>query len=291
MEKEYIGTAIYERSNTMKNICVVTGGGSGMGLSTAKLMGKDHYIILVGRTVSKLENALKELKDLGIEAETFPCDISKRDSVQTLVAHTESLGKTRAVIHAAGMSPHMGNGEIIFTVNAMGTIYMNEEFAKVMPQGGCILNVSSMSAYMLPDDNVPRELYKLSLSSPESFKEQMLGIINSMPGEMGANTAYTLSKNFVIWYTEKLACTVGKNGLRVVSVSPGTFRTPMGEIEGEQAASFAKRGALGRLGEPEEIAELMAFLASEKCSYMTGVDILYDGGTIAAMHTQTELGE
>ena len=105
----------------MINICVVTGGGSGMGLSTAKLMGKDHYIILVGRTVSKLEGALKELQELNIEAEIFPCDISNRDSVKTLVTHTETLGKTQAVIHAAGISPHMANGEKIFTVNAMGT--------------------------------------------------------------------------------------------------------------------------------------------------------------------------
>jgi len=267
----------------MINICVVTGGGSGMGLSTAKLMGKDHYIILVGRTVSKLEGALKELQELNIEAEIFPCDISNRDSVKTLVTHTETLGKTQAVIHAAGISPHMANGEKIFTVNAMGTIYMNEEFAKVMPAGGCILNVSSMSAYMVPADKIPKQLYQLSLDTPEVFKEQMLNMINSMSEEMGSNTAYTLSKNFVIWYTEKIACTYGKNGLRIVSVSPGTFRTPMGEVEGEQAASFAKRGALGRVGEPEEIADLMAFLASKKCSYVTGVDILCDGGTIAAM--------
>lgn len=275
----------------MKSICVVTGGGSGMGLSTAKLMGKDHYIILVGRTVSKLENALKELQDLGIEAEIFPCDISNRDSVKTLVDRAQSLGETRAVIHAAGMSPHMGDGEIIFTVNAMGTIYMNEEFAKVMPQSSCILNISSMSAYMMPAEQIPTPVYKLSLSNPEAFKEQMLGILAPMSAEMQSNIAYTLSKNFVIWYSEKLACTHGKNGIRILSVSPGTFRTPMGEIEGEQAASFAKSGALGRMGEPEEIAELMAFLASGKCSYLTGVDILCDGGTIAAMHTKAELAE
>jgi len=270
----------------MKNICIVTGGGSGMGLATAKLMGRDHYIILVGRTPSKLENALKELLELGIEAECFPCDISSRDSVQNLVSHAESLGKTRAIIHAAGMSPHMGNGEIIFNVNAMGTIYMNEEFAKVMPSGSCILNVSSMSAYMLPQDKVPAEVYQLSISDPCAFQEQMLHIINSLPEGMGPSMAYIYSKNFVVWYSERTACLHGKNGIRILSVSPGTFKTPMGELEGEQAASFALGSALGRLGEPEEIAELMAFIVSEKCSYLTGVDILCDGGTIASMRAK-----
>ena len=53
--------------------------------------------------------------------------------------------------------------------------------------------------------------------------------------------------------------------------------------KGEEAAAFALRGALGRLGEPEEIAKMMAFMVSDACSYLTGVDILYDGGTIAAV--------
>ena len=80
-----------------------------------------------------------------------------------------------------------------------------------------------------------------------------------------------------------MAVKYGKKGIRVVSISPGTFKTPMGEVEGEEAAAFALRGALGRLGEPEEIAKMMAFMVSDACSYLTGVDILYDGGTIAAV--------
>ncbi|MDL2300930.1 SDR family oxidoreductase [Lachnospiraceae bacterium OttesenSCG-928-D06] len=271
----------------MKDVCVVTGGGSGMGLSTAKVMGADHYIVLVGRTVSKLETALKELHDLGIEGESYSCDVSNRDSVKALVAHAASLGAVKAVIHAAGMSPNMGKGEVIFDVNAMGTIYTNEEFVKVMPEGSCILNVSSMSAYMLPADKVPTPLYQLSLSDAESFKTQMLAVIANVPGEMNSGMAYTMSKNFVTWYSEKAACLHGSKGIRILSVSPGTFKTPMGEVEGEQAASFALAGALGRMGEPEEIAELMAFLAGKKGSYMTGVDVLCDGGSIAAMRART----
>lgn len=99
---------------------------------------------------------------------------------------------------------------------------------------------------------------------------------------------YTFSKNFVIWYTSRVAVKYGKKGIRVVSISPGTFKTPMGEVEGEEAASFALRGAMGRLGEPEEIAKMMAFMVSEECSYLCGVDILYDGGSIAAMQAMME---
>jgi len=65
----------------MKKICVITGGGSGIGYATAKIMGEQgYYIILVGRTVSKLETAVSELQALGVEAEAFSCDISNRKS-------------------------------------------------------------------------------------------------------------------------------------------------------------------------------------------------------------------
>ncbi|WP_238948158.1 SDR family oxidoreductase [Clostridium sp. YIM B02569] len=267
----------------MKPICVITGGGSGMGLATAKIIGKDHSIILVGRTVKKLEGALKELKDMGFEAEAFPCDVSDRESVKKLAGYAAKLGSIKAVIHAAGMSPNMGNGEVIFNVNAMGTIYVNEEFSKVMDKGSCIIDVSSMSAYMAPEDKLPRGEYKTSLLDPEAFKTKVLGIVSSMPVEMRSGFSYIISKNFVIWYAAQSACLYGKKGIRVLSVSPGTFATPMGEIEGKEAALFAERGALGRVGDVEEIAQLMALIASDAASYLTGTDILCDGGAIAAM--------
>lgn len=272
----------------MKDICVVTGGGSGMGLETAKILGKEQKIILVGRTVSKLDNAIAELKALGIEAEAFPCDAGDRESVKKLAAYAAEQGNVKTVVHAAGVSPHMASGEKIFTINAIGTINIDEEFAEVMKEGSCILNVSSMSAYMLPADRIPKQLYKMSLSDVSAFQAAIGQVIASVPEEQQPGTAYTISKNFVIWYTSRAAVRYGKKGIRVVSISPGTFKTPMGEVEGEEAAAFALRGALGRLGEPEEIAKMMAFMVSDACSYMTGIDILYDGGSVSAMNAMIE---
>lgn len=272
----------------MGNVCVVTGGGSGMGLEAAKLLGKEQKIILVGRTVSKLENAVAQLQALGIAVEAFPCDAVDRDSVKKLAAYAAQQGTVKTVIHAAGISPHMAEGEKIFAVNAVGTINIDEEFAAVMPAGGCILNVSSMSAYMLPPDKVPTQIYQLSLQDAGAFQAAAAQMLSAVPNAQRAGMAYTLSKNFVVWFTSRMAVRLGKNGIRVVSISPGTFKTPMGEVEGEQAASFALRGALGRLGEPEEIAKMMAFMVSDDCSYLCGVDILYDGGSVAAMKAMQE---
>lgn len=267
----------------MKQICIVTGGGSGMGLASAKLLGKDHKIILVGRTPKKLDNAIAELQALGIEAEAFPGDVGKRESIQALVEHATSQGYVKTVLHAAGMSPHMASGEAIFTANAIGTIHVNEEFSKVMDQGGCIINIASMAAYMTPEEQIPTALYPLSLTDPQEFLKEVLEILQKVAEEMRPSVAYVFSKHFARWYTQYSAFMYGKRGIRVISVSPGTFETPMGEIEGEQASDLAEMGALGRTGKPEEIANLIAFLASEKASYLTGTDILCDGGTVAAI--------
>ncbi len=270
----------------MKNVCVVTGGGSGMGLETAKILGKSQVIVLTGRTVSKLDNAASELKSLGAEVVTFPCDTGKRDAVKELVNYAKTLGNIKTVIHAAGVSPHMTDGESIFRINALGTVNIDEEFAPSMQSGGVILNVSSMAGHMLPAGQEPVQLYKLYTEGEAVFMGAAKQMLSNVPAEQQAGTAYTISKNFVIWYTERAAVKYGKNGIRVVSISPGTFSTPMGEIEGDDAANFAKSGALGRVGDPVEIAKMMAFMVSDDCSYLTGVDVLYDGGVIAAMHSR-----
>ena len=89
-----------------KKICVITGGGSGMGLAAAKYMPKDKVIIVSGRTVKKLEKAVSELKELGYEAYAHACDTSDRQSVRKLAEYAACMGEIKNVINAAGMSPH-----------------------------------------------------------------------------------------------------------------------------------------------------------------------------------------
>lgn len=266
----------------MKNVCVITGGGSGMGLATAKILGKDQHIIIVGRTLDKLEAALEELKADGIEAESFACDISDRSSVDKLVAHAKSLGKITCVIHAAGMSPQMGSSQKIMEVNALGTIIMNEAFYQVMEEDSCILNVSSMSGYFLPNFMIPKKAYRYSRIDTNLFMKKIMSFVNLFPKKLRNGISYSLSKNFVIWYVQTDAVKFGKKGIRLLSVSPGSILTPMGELEKGDAEAFLEKSALARPGRVEEVSELMAFLVSDKASYMTGIDILCDGGVVAS---------
>lgn len=268
----------------MKKICVVTGGGSGMGLETAKIVGKNQKIIITGRTVSKLQGTVDELKSLGIEAEAYSCDVSNLESVKELAQYAKSQGSIKTVIHSAGITNGQGNANMIFSINAIGTVYVNTVFEELMEDGGCILNVSSMAGHMLSDAQTPYQMYELALTDVEAFKNaglEMFPAICQKEAEVGA---YMTSKKFVIWYTTRFALKAGKRGIRVVSISPGTFSTPMGIHAGEEAADCAKMGALGRVGDPVEIARMMAFMVSDECSYLTGTDVLYDGGVIAAMN-------
>jgi len=266
----------------MKNVCVITGGGSGMGFATAKILGKENYIIIVGRTLKKLEDAQKELIDEGIEAESFACDISDRASVDKLAVYARNIGYISSVIHAAGMSPNMADAKTIMEANALGTININESFYEVMEEGSCLIDVSSMSGYLIPAFLMPSGKYKYSRIDKEFFMKKMMQRVNLFPKKLRSSLSYGISKNFVIWYAKTDAAKFGSKGIRVLSVSPGSFETPMGALEQDRTEEYTKLCAIKRPGRVEEIANLFAFCVSSKASYLTGVDILCDGGCVAS---------
>jgi len=266
----------------LKKVSVITGGGSGMGLAAAKILGKENMIIIAGRTVKKLEGALDELRAEGIEAEAFACDASDRASVDKLAAYAKSLSTIISVIHAAGMSPNMGEAKKIMEVNALGTININEAFYEVMEKGSCVVDISSMSAYMLPMFILPQKAFLLSRTDKEQFMKKMMARVNLFPRKLRPGVSYGISKYFVVWYAKTDAAKFGKKGIRVLSVSPGSFETPMAEVEKDSTADLTKHCAIKRLGYVEEMADLLAFCVSEKAGYLTGTDILCDGGCVAS---------
>ena len=263
----------------MKNVCVITGGGSGMGLETAKCMPKDKIIVLSGRTVSKLEGAVKELEELGYEAYAHACDTSDRNSVKALAEYAKSLGEIKNVINAAGLSPAMAKQEQLIRVNGLGTVYVNQEFSKLMNKGSVIVDISSNSAYVLPKFLISRKVYALAETDEELFVKKLVKKSNLAKGEyQKSGFAYALSKNFVVWYAQKSAFEYGKKGIRVVSFSPGLIATGMGNLEAKEGGSMLKYGAEERMGTPAELGFAIATVADERNGYLAGVDVLCDGG-------------
>ena len=239
----------------MSKVCVVTGGGSGMGLAAAKLMPKDHIIVVSGRTESKLTKAVEELTAAGFTAYAKSCDTSKRDSVQALAEYAATLGEITNVIHAAGVSPAMKvTPADLLHINALGTVYVNQEFSKRMHKGSVIVDIASMSAYTLPEAMLPKAAYALADTDEAAFVDALLKICAVVEDAYKKNgLAYSLSKNFVTWYAAKCAFDFGPNGIRVASLSPGLIATDMGNLEAANGGPMLAFSCENRMGTPEEL--------------------------------------
>ena len=268
----------------MKNNILITGGAGGMGEAAAELLGKDNHIILVDNRAEQLEAVTAKLKAAGIDCESIFCDVAERKSVEQMFASVNSRSRISTIIHAAGISPQMAAADRIVRVNSIGTVNITELFYDIMEPGSVLINVSSMASYMLPGIMLPVKKYKLAEDNPELFIKKVLSrcrIVKDKYQRRGV--AYSISKNFVIWYTKKNAVKFGRKKSRILSISPGTFDTEMSHIEEASGSiDMLKDAAIQRMGLPREMAELFAFCISDKAAYLTGVDILCDGGVIAS---------
>ena len=267
----------------MGDVCVITGGGSGLGRATASVMAeRGYHTIVSGRSTAKLDATVAELRAAGAPAERFVGDVADRAAMQALARFAADRGRVTAVIHAAGMSPSMGDARTIMAVNALGTVNVNDAFYEVMDGTGCVIDTASMSAYLTPRIVIPSLGYPLSRTDQERFLRRMMARVNLFPESLRPGVAYGISKHFVIWFARTDAARFGAKGVRVLSIAPGTFETPMGELEADQTADYLDRNAIKRPGRPGEIAELYAAVADERMGYLTGTDILCDGGCVGA---------
>ena len=250
-----------------------------MGLEAAKCMPMDHALVISGRTREKLQKAAEELASSGHEVFVAGCDISNRESVQKLAAYAASLGTITNVINAAGVSPQMAQEEQLLRINALGTVYVNEEFSRYMEKGSVILDVSSNSAYALPALMRNLKSFAFADQDEEKFLHKMIALSHlTRDSYKRRGFAYALSKSFVIWYSRRCAYQLGTRGIRVLSLSTGLIATDMGDLEKEEGKLMIERSAEHRMGIPSELGYSIATAADERNGYLAGVDILVDGG-------------
>lgn len=255
-----------------------------MGLATAKIIGREHTVVLCDVRQDRLADAATTLDGFGITCKAVNCDVTDRHAVDGLIETATGLGTVVSVVHAAGVSPSMGTAGYVMRTNAIGTVNVNEGFFPIAGEGSAIVNVASMAAHMLPESMVPTGQFQQALQDEDAFMKEMMTACNVYPDEGRSGMAYAISKNFVRWYCTSQSERFGSKGVRIVSVSPGSIDTEMGRLEAESGAgAMVADAAVPRWGEPEEMAELLAFCAGDKAGYLTGTDILSDGGVVASM--------
>jgi NAD(P)-dependent dehydrogenase (short-subunit alcohol dehydrogenase family) len=258
-------------------VVVVTGVG-GMGRAIVRRVGLGSAVVLGDFDQATLDREVSELTSSGYDVAGVAVDVSDASSVDNLVAEATSRGPVTSVVHTAGLSPVQATAEAILKVDLLGTALMLDRFGEVISAGGAGVFVASMAGTTrLPDAT----LDDLLASSPT---DQLLAI-PQVAAVTGPGEAYGLAKraNQVRMWSACMAW--GARGARVNTISPGIIATPMGNAElagpsGEMMRAMIDHSATKRLGTPEDIAAAVEFLIGPNSTFITGTDLLVDGGAV-----------
>jgi len=266
-----------------KDVVVVIGAG-GIGTAIARRQGIGKTLLLADFNEKTLSAAAAELRGASYVVETRAVDVSSRDSVRALAAAAAELGDVMQVINTAGLSPNMAPVEQLLAVDLYGSAVVFEEFEKVIAAGGAGLIVSSMAGHMMPA-LTPEQDHALAYTPADDLIALPFLQPDAIPNTL---VAYMIAKRANILRVQAAAMTWGKCGARVNSISPGIIVTPLARHELESEIGEIYRGMVaaspsGRMAPPDEIATAAAFLLGPDSTFVTGSDLLIDGGVIAAM--------
>jgi NAD(P)-dependent dehydrogenase (short-subunit alcohol dehydrogenase family) len=259
-----------------KNLAIVTGATGGMGRAIAlTLANAGRPLVLCDRNQESLETlAYTFAGDVAVDI--VAGDISAADYPLRIVAALK--GREIGVLaHAAGVSPSMADGRRVFEINFSATKRIVEALLPTFAPGGIAILIASNSGHIIARPMFDRAVKKLLQGKNSALASLML---------RSPRTAYPLSKRAVQLYAQAMSPQFGAAGARIVSLSPGIIDTEMGRLEykaGPEMQKMIDVTPLGRSGNAEEIASVVSFLASAAASYITGTDILVDGGTVAGI--------
>lgn len=246
-----------------KKVALVTGASGGIGEATAKLFAKEGAsVVLIGRNEKKLNGVVSDLKKDGKDAVAIRGDITEENEVQSVVQQTRrQFGKIDILVNNAAvindpMPFHTISDKIIHelvNINLIGTFRMTRAVLPMMidKKSGVIVNVASVQGM--------KALEKVPLA------------------------VYDATKAGVIMFTKSIALEYGPHNIRVNCVCPGTVKSPFLQpyLEDEKAKQLLNSiQPLGRIGEPEDVANAILYLASDSSSWVTGAVLVVDGGVM-----------
>jgi len=265
------------------DVVVIIGAG-GIGLAIARRQGFGRTVLLADHDEKVLSAAAKAMRDASYRVETQIVDVALRQSVRSLAEKAGSLGQVTQVVNTAGLSPNMAPVAKVLEVDLYGSAVVFEEFREVIAPGGAGLIISSMAGHMMRQ--LPEEDEKQLAFVPA---DELLALpclqADAIPNTL---VAYMVAKRANFLRVQAEAMTWGERGARVNAISPGIVVTPLGRHELESENGDIYRAMMDaspskRMAPPEEIAEAAAFLLGPTAGFITGSDLLIDGGVIAAM--------
>lgn len=240
-------------------VAVVTGASKGIGAAIAKRLASEGATVVVNYAASKsgADSVVSAINGAGGTAAAIQADVSKQADVQRLFAETKSLyGHVDILVNNAGIYD-LGPLENVteehfhkqFNLNVLGLLFASQEAVKLFPaDGGSIINISSVVG----------------------------------PFPLANASVYSATKGAVDAITKSLARELGPKKIRVNSLNPGMIETEGAHAAGIIGSEFEKlvvgQTPLGRLGQPEDIAKVALFLASDESGWVTGQTLIVSGG-------------
>lgn len=268
----------------MHNEVVVIIGSGGIGQAIARRQGFGKTILLADNDPAILQSAAEAMEAASYTVKTQAVNVTSRISVAALADAAAALGTVKQVINTAGVSPNMAPPETILKVDLYGVALVFDEFERVIAPGGCGIVISSMAGHM-PAHLSPEDEHALAFTPTDELLALPILSATAVPDSM---VAYGLAKRANHLRVRAKSLSWGERGARVNSISPGIIATPLAQHEMTSPSApiyyaMIEASPAKRMASAEEVAATAAFLLGPEASFITGSDLLMDGGVIAAM--------
>lgn len=260
-------------------------GAGGMGVAVARRLGGGATIVLADIDADRVAEGADELGRLGHQVETHTVDVGDADAVGEFAELASHWRPLTTVVHTAGLSPVQAGIEQILRVDLVGVAHVLDAFGPVIHHGGAGVVIASMAGSMTRLDPG----FELRLRGTPTA--DLLGLPELQPGVLtDPGVAYGIAKRANQVRVQAAAAGWGERSARVNCVSPGIIATAMGNAElagpsGETMRTMIAGSATARVGTPDEIAAAVAFLVGPDATFVTGADLLVDGGVVASLAT------
>lgn len=260
-------------------------GCGGLGMGTARALGKHHPLLLVDIAADRLAAAVDNLRLEGYDASGQPCDITDPVQVGVLGQRLGQGAGVSVLAHIAAIGNIADDWRQMMVVDLIGPHLIADAVQPHMVHGGVAIFVGSLAGYLPPLDAKIEALLDAPLAT--GFLDEMAAVLGNAPRWVDT---YAYAKLGVMRLAEKRAIAWGRNGVRALSLSPGLINSPMARAQGATLPSHdgeerevsrdekAKEVPLGREGTMLEIISVLEFLTSDGARFINGIDIVVDGG-------------